>query len=90
MGKGTVVRAIFSRNHFDRQPLGDITGTLTGLIRSYPNLEFEYQHKVDKNTFIFSTLEVKKELEGISIGSSEVIAFINELILENLKAINAT
>lgn len=88
LGKGTSVKAVFGLNHFDRQPLGDITGTLTGLIRSYPDLDFEYTHTKDKKEFTFSTTEIKNELEGLSIASGEVINFIKEMIDSNLKTLN--
>lgn len=87
---GTKVTAHFIRSSIDRQPLGDITSTLTGLIRSYPNIDFEYQHKVDNESFTFSTKEMKAELDGIPLQSAEIIGFIAELIEGNLKEINAT
>ncbi len=84
-GKGTRITGIFGFSHLDRQPLGDITGTITGLIRAYPLLDFEYTHRANNQTFNLSTQEIKKELEGISIANGEVIEFIKELISENLK-----
>jgi hypothetical protein len=89
IGKGTRIQAVFVRSHIDRQPLGDITGTLISLIRSYTDIDFEYTHKVNQIGFTFSTKEVKQELEGISIASGEVIAFISELIKENLTELNS-
>ena len=87
-GIGTKISARFSHSHFDRQPLGDIVGTITGLIRSYPDLDFEYHHKINNKAFNFNTYEIKQELEGISLASAEVIAFIKEMLEGNLEELN--
>jgi hypothetical protein len=85
---GTKVTATFGHSHFDRQPLGDLTGTLIGLIRSYPDLDIYYKHEIEKREFEFSTKEIKQELKGISIASSEIIEFIKEMIQSNLNDIS--
>ncbi|QQS50172.1 MAG: ATP-binding protein [Bacteroidota bacterium] len=89
-GIGTRITGIFGYSHLDRQPLGDIIGTITGLIRSYPQLDFEYTHRLNQQHFDLSTFEIKKELEGISIANGEVIEFIKEMISENLKALQTS
>ena len=86
-GKGTTVKAFFTHSHVDRQPLGDIAGTLMGLIRSYPELDFEYYHKINEKSFSFTTNEIKKELDEIPLSSPEVIKFIKEMLKENLEEI---
>lgn len=90
VNKGTKVNARFVRSSIDRQPLGDIVSTITGLIRSYSEIDFEYKHKVDNKDFTFSTKEIKIELDGIPLQSGEIIGFISEMIKDNLKEINAT
>lgn len=90
LNKGTTVTARFTRSSIDRQPLGDISSTLTSLIRSYPDIEFEYTHLVDDNEFAFSTEEMKEELDGVSLQSPEIIGFISELISGNIDALGAS
>jgi anti-sigma regulatory factor (Ser/Thr protein kinase) len=85
LDKGTKVTAVFGHSHFDRQPLGDITGTITGLIRSYPEIDFEYKHKVNTSKFTFGTRDIREELEGISLASPEIINFIKEMLTENIR-----
>ena len=87
---GTTVRTNFIRSNIDRQPLGEIESTLSGIFRSFPNADFSYTHKVDNKEFFISTKEIKNELDGVSITSHEVISFIKELILENITEIGAT
>lgn len=43
-GKGTVLSAIFTRSHIDRQPLGDIATTIATLFLSHPEIDFVYKH----------------------------------------------
>jgi hypothetical protein len=86
--KGTTVKAILRHAHFDRQPLGDMIGTFTGLIRAYPGIDFIYEHSVNEKSFVLKTSEIKEELQGVPIVSPEVIEFIKEMMEENLKAIN--
>jgi anti-sigma regulatory factor (Ser/Thr protein kinase) len=86
-GKGTTVKALFTHNHIDRQPMGDIAATITSLIRSYPEIEFIYKHSYNKKQFVLDTCEMKVELNGIPINKKEIIDFIKDMIDENLREI---
>lgn len=83
-GKGTTVNAMFQHNHIDRQPMGDITSTITGLIRAFPDIDFVYRHTFNNNHFTLDTREIKTELQEISINSMEIISFLTDMINENL------
>jgi hypothetical protein len=86
-GKGTIVDALFINDHMDRQPLGDIASTITGLVRTCPDIEFIYRHSYNSKHFTFDTNEIKKELDGIQINNNEIISFLNDMIKENLEEI---
>jgi anti-sigma regulatory factor (Ser/Thr protein kinase) len=86
-GKGTTLYALFTYDHIDRQPLGDIASTIVSLIRAYPDVEFIYTHSYNNRKFNMDTCELKAELQGIPINSKEIIAFIKEMIEENLHEI---
>lgn len=86
-GKGTTLYAVFSHNHIDRQPLGDIASTIVSLIRAYPEIEFIYKHTYNNKNFTLDTCELKAELQEVPINSQEIIDFIREMIDENLKDI---
>jgi hypothetical protein len=86
-GKGTSVKAVFEHNHIDRQPMGDIAATITGLIRSFPNIEFVYRHSYNNKHFTIDTQEIKNELEGIGINNKEIISFLKDMINENIDEI---
>jgi anti-sigma regulatory factor (Ser/Thr protein kinase) len=84
-GKGTTITAIFTRNHIDRQPMGDIASTITSLIRAYPHIELIYKHAFNNKIFTFNTGEIKAELKEIPINKKEIIDFIKDMIDENIQ-----
>jgi anti-sigma regulatory factor (Ser/Thr protein kinase) len=89
-GNGTEVVADFSFRHFDRQPLGDIVGVLILLIASNEKINFIYMHITDKGRYRFSSLETKEFLETETLNDRILLEDLRSLIVENLKAINAS
>ena len=83
-GKGTKIKANFEHDHIDRAPLGNITDTLITLITTNKELDFFYYHLYNNKEFRFSTKEIKKEIDGISINNIEIINWIKDYINENL------
>jgi hypothetical protein len=59
-GKTTCVTATFIHDHLDRQPLGNVTATLINLIRSYPDIDFIFNHSFNDRNFRFDTRKLKK------------------------------
>lgn len=89
-GKGTEVEVKFSFKHIDRLPTGDIAGTLALTVSSYPAIDFLYTHHTPEGTFAFDTKEIKETLGDLPISNPLVIAFMKDLIRDNLKEIKAT
>ena len=89
-GKGTEVEALFSNNHIDRQPMGDISGVLLILIAANPEINFIYSHCTDSGEYLFNTSEVKAYLEADTLNDRALLADIKIMINENLKEINAS
>lgn len=89
-GKGTELKATFEHDNFDRQPMGNIVQTIVSLIRSNPEIDYIYQHKVNKKEFELNMVEIKQELEGLPVNSPEIIGFLEQMMSENLKEIGAT
>lgn len=88
-GAGTKIKALFSFGHIDRPIMGDIAGTMTLLIGSYPLIRFIYNHHTPLSDFEFDTKEVKVELEGVPINKPEILRFLKELIKDNLAWVEA-
>lgn len=86
-GKGTVVTAVFVRSSIDRQPLGDIKGTMLGLFTSYESIEFVYMHELDSKVFKIDTRELKKILGGVSLSQPEVYLWLTEYLEEGEREI---
>ena len=89
-GTGTEVEAKFGFSHIDRLPTGDIAGTLALTASSYPAVNFIYTHNTQLGTFKFDTAEIREELGEIPLSNPQVIAFMKELIRDNLKEIKAS
>ena len=75
-GAGTKVTGLFKRSHLDRQPLGDIAGTLLTLVVGNPQVDFTYVHQTDNSEISFSAREIKARHGGIAINSPEGIAAV--------------
>lgn len=87
-GKGTMLKVVFKHSHIDRPPQGDIAATMKILIAGSPEIDFEYQHKVNGDGFKLKTKEIKETLDGIPINEPEVLSFIESMISENIKALH--
>ena len=85
VGKGTILNARFTHSSIDRQPLGDIAGTIVLTASANPTLDFIYTHTINKKTYCFDTREVKEALDGIPISNLQIIKYLREMIEENIK-----
>jgi Histidine kinase-, DNA gyrase B-, and HSP90-like ATPase len=88
VGIGTSIIATFQHDNLDRQPMGNIVETITGIIRYNSETKFIYHHQYDEKEFELNTDEIKSELGEIPINSREVINFIEEYMHENLNEIS--
>ena len=88
-GEGTRVAAEFNLSHIDRQPLGDIAGTLVTLIAGNTGVDFIYRHQHDGQAYVLDTREIKKEIEDVPINHVTVLTFIRDHIVEGIKEIGA-
>ena len=83
-GKGTLVRANFRYNHIDRKPLGDMVSTMITLIVGNSHMDFQYIHRKKDRTFVFDTVELKRELDDVPIEHPKVVQFIRDEITRGL------
>jgi anti-sigma regulatory factor (Ser/Thr protein kinase) len=87
-GKGTCVKAWFELNHIDRQPLGDIASVIVMLSSEDEKVNVEYCHVFNENEYLFSSSEIKKELDGVPINDPGILKFLKEMINENIAEIS--
>jgi len=88
LGKGTCVQACFKYSHIDRPPLGDMTGTILGLIISNTSVDFFYKHYYNGKEFFVDTRDLKKVLEEVPLNSPEVVCWLKDYIMEGLSNIS--
>jgi len=89
LGKGTNISAIFVYDHIDRKPLGNMAETISAfIVGSGTEVDLIYRHHKNGNEFVFSSIEVKKILEGVAINNPEVIAFLKDYIQGGLNEIS--
>ncbi len=80
--KGTVVTAVFNKNHIDFTPIGDTVSTLVTLIQGHPDTDFRFSHQKQKGEVSLDTRELRDTLEDIPLNSYEVIKWIEEYLCE--------
>ena len=71
-GKGTTVTAVFTLNHIDRMPLGDMTATIQTLIQGHPDTDFLYVYR-----------EMRAILGDVSLTTPEISSYIKDYLTEN-------
>ncbi|MFH2076974.1 MAG: sensor histidine kinase [Pseudomonadota bacterium] len=83
-GLGTRITAEFQLSHFDRQPLGDITGALTVLIAGNGGVDFLFRYRCGDRLFEFDTKEIRREIGEIPIQQVEVMKWVRQYIRDGL------
>ena len=84
-GKGTTVTAIFGLTNIDTPPMGDLAGTVVLTASAYPDIHFIFHYQRDEIDYVFDTDEVNEALDGVSIQDPEIIAYLKEMVEENIK-----
>jgi hypothetical protein len=69
-------------------PEGNLALTFKMLIASNPEIDFIYIHEKDGKKFFMDTSEIRKELDGISLNTKEVLNYIYDYVSENQKALD--
>jgi anti-sigma regulatory factor (Ser/Thr protein kinase) len=79
-GKGTKVKATFGLSHVDRQPLGDVTGTLIILIAGNSAVDFLYKHRGNDRNFELDTRIIRNEIGNVPINHPEILKYIRGVL----------
>ncbi len=81
-GVGTKIEALFKTDSIDFTPLGDIASTIVTIVSMNNDKEFLYKRVLDDREFIFSTVEIKKILDGVPLSEPSVMSWIEQYINE--------
>lgn len=84
-GVGTTVTAIFGLTHIDTPPMGDLAGTVILTVSAHPEIHFIFHYQREEVDYVFDTDEVNEALDGVSIQDMEIIAYLKEMVEENIK-----
>ncbi|MBQ4104781.1 MAG: sensor histidine kinase [Clostridia bacterium] len=79
---GTVVTAVFYKNHIDFTPLGDVVFSIVTLIQGDPDTDFLYTHNLPQGTVKLDTRELRAQLGDIPLCEYEIIMWITEYLKE--------
>lgn len=79
---GTIISALFYKNHIDFTPLGDVVSTMLTLIQGHPETNFLYEHKSPEFEVTLDTRELREVLGDVSLAEFEVIQWIKEYLNE--------
>lgn len=87
-GSGTTVSANFGLSSIDRIPLGSIGETLSGLISSYPQLDFAitFSNGLDQEAGL-DTFDLRERLGDVPLSEPDVYVFVRDYIIEQQQII---
>lgn len=87
---GTVLTALFYKNHIDCPPLGDIVSTLVLLLQNAPfSPRYRYCHRKNGGEANLDTAELHEQLgPDIPLSEPEVLAFVSDYLTEAEEALN--
>jgi len=83
-GRGTTIAVEFKHSHIDRQPLGDVAGSIVALILERPDTDLLFTYKKGSYEYFFDTREIREALEGVPLNNLDVVEFIRTNINEGL------
>ncbi len=81
-GVGTKINALYKTDSIDFTPLGDIASTIVTIVSMNADKEFLYRRILDDREAIFSTVEIKKILDGVPLSEPSVMNWIEEYLNE--------
>jgi nitrogen-specific signal transduction histidine kinase len=89
-GAGTSVQATFVLSHPDRQPLGDLAGTLVTFLFASQAPDLHYIHRVDGETFEFDTAELRAQLGDVPLTHPAVQRWLAGFLAEGEGRVGAS
>lgn len=84
---GTVVSALFNKEHIDFTPLGNTVETVLTLIQGHPDVDFTFIHRAEGGDVSLDTREIREVLEEVPLNSFEVLEWIRENLCEQYELV---
>jgi signal transduction histidine kinase len=86
-GRGTSITAVFQYSHIDRQPLGDMAGTVVALLLSNPAIELRFACRSGSREYFFDTSLLRKQLDGVPLNHVAVLSVLRDNIMKNVREV---
>lgn len=87
VGVGTKVTAVFTLDHIDLMPLGDMGSTISALVQGSPDTDLVYRFEKDGDIYVFDTREAREVLDGVPLSEPSVLLFIRQHVQEGMQEI---
>ena len=84
-GRGTRITAVFQHSHIDRQPLGDIAGTVAALLLASPEIELRFVCRSGSGEYCFEARQLREQLAGVPLNHVAVLAVLRDNIAGNVR-----
>ena len=86
---GTRLKATFDLDNIDREPMGDLAGTILQQVLSTPvTPDYRLEYTVEDRYFGFVTRELKQQQGDVPLDSPDVIMWMSDYLYEGLKELN--
>ena len=85
---GTVVSAVFFKDHLDFTPLGDVVSSIVTLIQGHPDADFYFHLRKEEKQVELDTRQLREVLGDAPLNAYEVINWIEEYLLEQYGEFN--
>lgn len=88
-GVGTRIGAKYVLSSIDRQPMGDLAGTVLMLVISNPNMDFVLTVTVNAESYRFDTREIREILGAeVPLDNPDVSIWMQENLKEGISALH--
>ncbi|WP_373501072.1 ATP-binding protein [Desulfococcus sp.] len=84
-GMGTCITAVFQHSHIDRQPLGDVAGTVAALLLASPDIELRFVCRSGAREYSFNTSQLREQLDGVPLNHVAVLSVLRDNIKKNVR-----
>jgi histidine kinase/DNA gyrase B/HSP90-like ATPase len=85
--QGTTLAAEFQRDHIDRMPLGDLPGTLLGLVVGRPEIRWCFRYQAGGETFSFDSDPIRQALGDVPLSDPAALRCIRETLEEGVRRV---
>lgn len=88
-GQGTILEAELQRDHIDRMPLGDLPGTLLGLVVGRPEVRWCFRYRAGGETFSFDSDPIRQALGDVPLSEPAALRYVRETLQEGIRRVQA-